>query len=85
MSLGTKHVGVRRIDGSRAWETYDRETGSRIGTPLPTRYEAQSYAEHRQATTYGDVIVPGTGTSDYPCVFCDRPYGDHNSFLPCTY
>lgn len=52
--VGTKHVGVRKVDGSRAWETYDRATGSRIGPVHPTRYEAQAYAEHRQATTFGD-------------------------------
>lgn len=49
---GTKHVGVRRIAGTREWETFDRETGNRIGMPHPTRWEAAEYAEHRQETTY---------------------------------
>lgn len=52
MNYGTKHVGVRKVEGRREWECYDRATGSRIGPVHPTRYDAQAYAEYRQRTTF---------------------------------
>ena len=59
IASGTKHLGVRHPDhGSggegKGWEVYDRETGSRIGPPHATKYEAEQYAQERQRTTYGD-------------------------------
>jgi hypothetical protein len=55
---GTEHVGVRALAGRLGWETFDRETGARIGHVHTTRRDALAYAEHRQSTTYAPVPEP---------------------------
>lgn len=57
---GSLHVGVRR-EGStvwpvpgRAWETFDRVTGARIGPLHATLGAAIAYAEYREGSTYAN-------------------------------
>jgi hypothetical protein len=37
----------------KLWRVIDKQTGSEIGPPFHTKWEAREYADHRQATTYG--------------------------------
>jgi len=47
----TRDLAVGRW--GRYWRVIDKATGSEIGPPFPSMWEAREYAEHRQETTYG--------------------------------
>ncbi len=71
-TYGTAHVGVRKVDYGLSqgpdWEAFDRETGARIGPSHATRYDADRYAQDREATTYTaspEPVRPDYSTSKY--------------------